>query len=64
MREPPLSDGELKLVRSMIDRYQDERAVGDYFAAGRRKIAFVVGLASGVAVVTASLLEIGKTLLS
>ena len=50
------------MLRQMMSEYADHRAVTRWFTAKRRAVVFTVGLASGLAVLTASLIEIVRTL--
>ena len=59
--EPPLTDRELRVVRGMIDSYESERLVDAWWASRFRVAKYAVGLASAGAVLTASVIEIVRT---
>lgn len=60
--EPPLTDRELRVVRGMIDSYESERLVDAWWASRFRVAKYAIGMASGIAVVAASVIEIARTL--
>lgn len=58
--EPALNDGELRVVRTMIEEYQSDRAVDAWFSAKWKAGLLIVSGVGGVAVLTASLIQIAQ----
>ena len=60
-REPPLTDYELRKVRALILEGDARRAVDVWLQSRWRFAAMVAGLASAAAVLTASVIEIARS---
>ena len=58
MSEPPLNDRELRILRGMIDEYQQRVLFEGWVRAGWRTIAKIVAVLSGAAVGIAALIEV------
>ena len=61
-REPQLTDHELRLLRGMMDEYTQRRAVDAWVNSRWRFVIAVAGLVASSAVITASVIEIARTL--
>lgn len=60
-REPPLRPDELRTLRAMMRDYRADQAVSTWINGKWRALAFIAGIASGVAVLAASIVELIKT---
>ena len=58
----PLRADEVLVLRQMMSEYQQSQAVGRWLGSKWRGVLAVAGLASGCAVLTASVIEIAKTI--
>jgi hypothetical protein len=58
VREPPLTDRELRILRGMLDDYENSRIMRSWFAVRWRTLLKVVTVVSAVAVTAAAIVEI------
>jgi hypothetical protein len=61
--EPNFTDQEKRILREMIHSYQNAKVVDAWFATKRKALLITVGALSSICVLSASLIEIGRTFL-